>query len=78
MDDKRAAVSSPCLGCERRFVGCHSVCDEYTHYHSARNKMLEEKRRAIDGNAMTSSLTSRWLKRLSGLKRGAIKGKDCF
>lgn len=78
MDNRQAAVSAPCLGCEKRFIGCHSVCDEYTRYHSVRNRMLEKKRRAIDENAMTSGEAARWRQRLSCLKRGVIKGKDCY
>lgn len=49
MDNRQAAVSAPCLGCEKRFIGCHSVCDEYTRYHSVRNRMLEKKRNGLRG-----------------------------
>ena len=33
-------INSPCLNCSKRFVGCHSTCDDYILY---RNKLKEYK-----------------------------------
>lgn len=36
-------IYSPCKGCERREVGCHSKCAEYIDFRSALNQINLEK-----------------------------------
>lgn len=32
-----------CKGCDRRFVGCHSTCEEYALFREAMAKQKEQK-----------------------------------
>lgn len=36
------ATIAPCAKCDKRFLGCHSLCVEYKEW--ADNKILENKR----------------------------------
>lgn len=37
-------IQSPCFGCDKRYVGCHSVCDEYAMY----KKRVDEQKERIE------------------------------
>lgn len=44
-------VHSPCLDCERRFVGCHSTCEDYKAFRDKLDKAKEviaQKKREED------------------------------
>jgi hypothetical protein len=44
-------IASPCLNCERRFVGCHSTCEDYKAFRDKLDKANEafyEEYRAKD------------------------------
>lgn len=35
-------VTAPCKDCSKRYLGCHSKCDEYQAFRAARDKELDE------------------------------------
>ena len=34
---------SPCKDCEKRYVGCHSECEQYKEFRVARDEFKKEK-----------------------------------
>lgn len=38
----KTARDSPCLDCQRRYVGCHGMCAEYGRYAEARKARSRE------------------------------------
>lgn len=37
------ANHAPCKDCERRHVGCHTICTEYKVYRENQNRILDER-----------------------------------
>jgi len=42
-------MSAPCKDCERRVVGCHAKCNDYTEYRQECNE-ANKKRREVNFN----------------------------
>lgn len=40
-------IDSPCHGCPRRFVGCHSVCPDYAKFRAKVDAVNEKKWTAL-------------------------------
>ena len=58
---------SPCLGCARRYPGCHTLCGDYNAYRAVITKKNEERLAANRTNQHTiTSIRS---------KRQALKDK---
>lgn len=36
---KLTSTNSPCLNCNKRVVGCHSVCEQYIYYDKNNKRM---------------------------------------
>lgn len=34
---------SPCMGCERREIGCHAKCTDYAEFHEGRVKAIKDR-----------------------------------
>lgn len=53
--------SAPCKDCEKRYLGCHSSCDDYISYRKDRDKFLKDRfeAREKDNIAFPPSLKTR-------------------
>lgn len=58
--------TGPCHNCEKREVGCHSNCEEYTNW---RSKQLEEKEKIHKYRMSDWELTDFRQKRIEAMKR---------
>lgn len=49
---KLAQAEPPCRGCTepKRHMGCHSTCQEYVSWRTARNDFLKQKQKSISVN----------------------------
>ena len=36
---------SPCKGCENRYIGCHSKCDDYKAFKDTRHQINENRKK---------------------------------
>ena len=63
---------SPCKGCTERYAGCHGICERYTEWKAAHDKLREDinKTKTAEWN-FTDSRIKRAVK--SAKKRGAMK-----
>lgn len=43
-------MASPCMGCEKREIGCHAECAEYSAWRESRRPELKEKQRIRDAD----------------------------
>ena len=39
--------STPCKGCQERFVGCHSTCEKYAQMRKEIDELNEKRRKAV-------------------------------
>ena len=51
----KGAIDSPCLRCELREVGCHSVCERYAEYKRANEEMKEKRRKRCAESVLVTS-----------------------
>lgn len=54
---------SPCKGCERREVGCHSSCGDYVEWRKKRDEMLTKSYQDKESRRMTTKWILRNTKR---------------
>ena len=68
---------SPCLGCEKKVLGCHSDCVEYNEFkkqNDADREMIREKKR-LNGLVTFSSLSYSSRRRMTDTQRQARKSR---
>ena len=59
--------SAPCKDCQRRYLGCHSECEDYIKYNEERQKFLKEKSDNFDilyNNEIVRKKEKAWAKKL--------------
>ena len=68
---------SPCLGCEKRFVGCHAECLEFIDYQQRRGAERDEIRRQkrLDSLTTFSQISYPSRRRMSETARKAKKSR---
>lgn len=54
---------APCLGCEDRFVGCHSLCDKYIKYNHECEIYREERYKAVQEALIQNDIEHSRIKR---------------
>lgn len=50
---------APCLGCNERFLGCHSLCDKYIKFKRESEIFRAEKMRIIKENEIMNDIEKR-------------------
>lgn len=55
-------MNAPCKGCEKRELGCHSICPEYKKFAEYRIKMNEERRKRQEQCNLKRRRRTGWLK----------------
>ena len=65
---------SPCMGCDKRYVGCHSKCEDYIAFKKLSDDMNAETRKRKDLDGVYSSYRKDSAKRFYK-KRKVITGK---
>lgn len=58
--------SAPCKDCERRFLGCHSECQDYIEYSRERNEMLDKKyqeKKLLNDNEFVRGRKKGWIQK---------------
>lgn len=55
------ALSSPCYDCKKRFIGCHSSCEDYISYKEGMNNLKEKGKSGIeiDSYLITKTIKSK-------------------
>lgn len=53
-------IKSPCNGCPRRFLGCHSKCEEYAAFREECDELAEERRRKREHNEYIADVIKRF------------------
>lgn len=61
--------TAPCKDCNDRTQTCHSTCEAYLEYRSARDKMLEDRERERIGAAVADEANWKFYHRLDKKKR---------
>ena len=46
-------VNAPCKDCERRFLGCHSTCEEYKEFKEFREAYNMDRKAKLDSTNKT-------------------------
>ena len=56
------SYSSPCKGCNKRYVGCHSDCEDYLKFAENRKAIREERaaQRQADDDYYSTILSSKY------------------
>ena len=68
-DGCNASNPAPCMGCERRAVGCHSGCADYLDY-KARLRNAKREANEIYGGEISAEVYAAQSKRRFMKKRG--------
>lgn len=68
---------SPCLGCQKGFIGCHSKCLEYIDYRQKLDVMNEQIKKAkkLDGLCAFSNLSYSSRRTKSAAQRRAHRAR---
>ncbi len=67
---------APCLGCEERYIGCHSVCEKYQEFTHLLELWREEKHRTYEENRILNDIEHSRIKRAAtGRMRRRRNGK---
>ena len=68
---------SPCLGCQNRFVGCHSKCLEYIDFEQRNDVMKQtiKKAKKLDGLCTFSNLSYKSRRTKSAAQKRAHKAR---
>lgn len=53
--DAKGKLISPCMGCNKRSVGCHSKCFPYIFYRAKLNQLKRERRDYWSENGYTAA-----------------------
>lgn len=73
LDGAIARIKSPCMGCTRRVVGCHSACEDYKsykqQYEAAKIDALKACDADVNGDAYAAISRRRYLKHKRSKKR---------
>ncbi len=48
MEMKNMPAKSPCFGCQKRVLNCHSVCKDYLQFQEARKQYLLQRQRETE------------------------------
>lgn len=50
-------IDAPCADCQKRYVGCHSDCENYKAWKSEQMSVAEDKRKRKNETSMLNSYT---------------------
>ena len=56
-------TNRPCYKCDKRRVGCHSICDEYKAYEQIRHEINEQINRKRDEDYMMYEVKAKGIKK---------------
>lgn len=51
-------IDAPCADCQKRYVGCHSDCEDYKTWKSEQMSVAEDKRKRKNETSMLNSYTA--------------------
>ena len=60
---------APCADCKKRYVGCHSDCEDYKAWKSKQMIVAENKRKAKAEQSMLDSYTAKSVRKYMRKKR---------
>ena len=63
-------LQAPCKDCEKRYLGCHSECDDYIDYNNKQQKIRDERAARSEECQMIVKQINESRKRMT---RGRIK-----
>ena len=61
-------MNVPCYGCERREIGCHSSCDDYTIFTAEKERKKEAEYKTNLARGLATAYSRERYHRLSGRK----------
>lgn len=55
----RNVTEAPCLGCKKRYVGCHGTCKEFKDFRKVVDEHNKEMRKKANTDYMTEAVRRR-------------------